>query len=130
MNPQNADDQFAGKTDHDLLVMLIQELRSIRRLLEVGHEYRLSMDESRSGAWGATYSGKVETISRIAPPPSPHIDSKSPFAQFTHLEPWLSDNVMMRLAAGKDDEAVKFIVGATGMSAADAREAVRHLKGG
>lgn len=57
MDSEQAEQELRQKSDHELLVMLVAELQSMRRLFEAGYTYSIQMDESRSGAWGATYRG-------------------------------------------------------------------------
>lgn len=61
MDSQHIEQELETKNTHDLLVMLVSELKSIRQILEAGYEYSIEMDESRSGAWGGTYSGRIKS---------------------------------------------------------------------
>jgi hypothetical protein len=57
MEPQQTEQELTLKSDHELLVMLVKESPSIRQILEAGYDYSINMNEKRSGAWGAQYSG-------------------------------------------------------------------------
>ncbi len=65
MDSDQTEQELTQKSDHELLVLLVSELRSIRQALEAGYEYSIKMDESRSGAWGAKYSGSGSVESRL-----------------------------------------------------------------